>query len=107
MADGSLALDIGWPGLQPDDVFLLKLQFRGVLNGDQALALRNELGEHIQERSLTGARASGDKNADAGPDRRLQNFQHLRGDTVGCQQLPGSQWRRSEPPDRERWTIQS
>jgi hypothetical protein len=44
VSDGDLALplDVGRPGLQPDDVRLLKSQLRGVLDRDDALVFGKE-----------------------------------------------------------------
>jgi hypothetical protein len=51
VADGDRApaLDVGRPGLQPDDVVLLQLQLDGVLDGDDALAVRDEGGQHVEQ----------------------------------------------------------
>jgi len=40
--DGALALDVGWAGLQRDDVFLPELQLGGILDGDDALVVGDE-----------------------------------------------------------------
>ncbi len=42
LADGALAFDVGRARFQPHDVPLAQLQFRGVLDGDDALAFADE-----------------------------------------------------------------
>ena len=72
VADGdlALALDVRRAGLQPDDVLLLELEFGGVLDGDDALVLRDQPGEGVEQRGLAGARGAGDDDVEAGPDER-------------------------------------
>src|SRR3954463_2680448 len=52
--DRAFALDVGRPRLQPDHVLLLQLQLDGVLDGDDPLALRDEGGQHVEQRHLYG-----------------------------------------------------
>ena len=54
------------------------MQFRGILDGYQALGLGNVAGKHVQEGGLSGAGPPRDQDADAGPDRRAEHFEHLR-----------------------------
>ena len=70
VADGdpALALDVGRPGLQADDVLLLELEFGGVLDGDDALAVRDQPGEGVEQGGLAGAGAAGDDDVELGPD---------------------------------------
>ena len=42
LRDLALALEVGRPGLEPNDVRLLERQFGGILDGDDALVLGNE-----------------------------------------------------------------
>ena len=69
------------------DVRLLQLQFGGVLDGDQALLLRDEGRERVEHRGLAGAGAAGNDGRDARPHRRRQHFGHLRADRVVLDQL--------------------
>ncbi len=57
VADGdpALALHVGRPGLQADHMGLLELEFGGVLDGDDPLALGDEAGEGVEEGGLAGA----------------------------------------------------
>ena len=45
--DGSRSFNIGWPSLEANDVFLLELEFRSVLNGHDALVVLNEATQRI------------------------------------------------------------
>ena len=58
LTDGALAFDVRRPRLEPRDVLLVQLKLGGVLDGDDALALGDEPGQHVQERRLTGAGAA-------------------------------------------------
>jgi hypothetical protein len=58
--DRSLSLDVGRPRFHPGHVHLAHLQFGGVLDGDDALVVGDEAGEHVQERGLSGAGSPGD-----------------------------------------------
>ena len=42
LLDGALAFDVGRTRFEPHDVFLVKLQFGGVFDGDDALAVGND-----------------------------------------------------------------
>src|SRR5262245_3234445 len=76
LLDGALAFDVRRPRLQPRHVFLVQLQFGGVLDGDDALAFRDETREHVQKRRLAGARASADQHVQAAPYAVLEELEH-------------------------------
>ena len=61
LLDGALAFDVGRTGLETHDVLLVHLQFGRVLDRDDALLRRDEAGEHVEERRLTGAGAAADQ----------------------------------------------
>ena len=73
VADGDLAgaLDVRRPGLHAEHVALVELELLGVLDGDDALAVRDERREHVEQRRLAGAGAAGHDDVelalDAGP----------------------------------------
>ena len=50
--DLALTLQIWRPGFQPYRVRLLQLQFRGVLTGDDALVVIDEVGQAVQQCGL-------------------------------------------------------
>ena len=60
----------GGPGLQADHVVLVQLQFGGVLDGDDALVLGDEGGEHVERVVLPEPGAAGDDDVAAADARR-------------------------------------
>ena len=52
---GTLSFDVRRPSLKPHYVFLLKLQFGGIFDSDDAVGIRNITGEHVQQRGLTSS----------------------------------------------------
>lgn len=79
VADGdlSLALHVGRAGFEPDDVRLLELELGGVLDRDDALALRDQAGEGVEEGGLAGAGGAGDDHVQLGRDQTRQQEDHL------------------------------
>ena len=63
LGDLALAFEVGRARLEADDVGLLQLELRGVLDGDDALAFGNEGGEHVEQGGLSGARAAADDDS--------------------------------------------
>ena len=66
LLDRALALDVRRARLEPDDVPLPQHQLGGVLDGDDALALGDEAGQHVQQRRLAGAGAAADDDVQRG-----------------------------------------
>ena len=66
----ALALDVGRARLQRHDVRLLQLQLGGVLDGDDALVVRDERRQDVQQRRLARAGAAGDDDVQACLARR-------------------------------------
>jgi hypothetical protein len=62
----ALALDVGRAGLQPHHVRLLQLQLGRVLDGDDALVVRDERRQDVQQRRLAGAGAARDQDVELG-----------------------------------------
>ena len=56
--DRALAFDVRRPRFQADDVVLLQLQFGRVLDRDDALVVRDEARQRVEQRRLTGAGAA-------------------------------------------------
>ena len=69
------------------DMRLLQLQFGGVLDGDQALLLRDEGRQRVEHRGLAGAGAAGDDRGDARLHGGGQQLRHLRLDRADLDQL--------------------
>ena len=64
LLDGALAFDVGWARFQADDVILVELQFGRVFDGDDAFAIGDEGGQHVEQRGFTGAGAARDQNVE-------------------------------------------
>ena len=56
LAHCAFAFDVGRTCLQPDDMFLLELEFSRILDGHDALGIGDVSRQHIEQRGL--ARAS-------------------------------------------------
>ena len=70
--DCALAFDVRRARFQPHDVVLLELKFGRVLDRDDAVAVRNEAGQRVEQRRFTGAGAAGDDHVQAGLDAALR-----------------------------------
>jgi hypothetical protein len=75
--DGALALDVGRTGLERDDVLLAELQLGGVLDGDDALVVGDERGQHVQRGRLARAGTAGDEDVEPCLHAGLQEVEHL------------------------------
>ena len=64
LVDFTLAFDVRRARFQADDMRLLELQLGCVFDGDDALGLRNESGQYVEQRGLAGTRAAGNKHVD-------------------------------------------
>ena len=60
LLDRALAFDVGRARFQPRHVLLVQLKLGGVFDRDDALALGDEAGQHVQQRRLAGAGAAAD-----------------------------------------------
>ena len=58
----------------PDDVRLLQLQLGGVLDGGDALVVRDERRQGVEQRRLAAAGAAGDQDVDPGLDAGRQEL---------------------------------
>src|ERR1700756_2421255 len=105
LANRSHALDVGGTGLQPDNILLCKLQFRGVLDGHEPLILRYVLREDIQERRLARTCAAGHEDTDPGANCCSEHFNHFYGDTFELDQLVRRDRTSAEPANRESRTV--
>ena len=91
LGDLAAALQVGRPGLQPDDMRLLQLQLGRVLDRDDALAGVDQPAHGVQQRGLAGAGAAGDDDVQPAARGDLQHPGHR----------PASA-RRSRPAGRSR-----
>src|SRR5579871_5363760 len=71
LANFALALDVRRPGFHAADMRLLQLQFRRVLDGDEALLFGNEGRQGVEHRRLAGAGAAGDDERHARTDAAI------------------------------------
>ncbi len=78
LAQLALALGIGGTGFQPADVRELQLQFRCILDGDDALVGGNMARQRVEQRGLAAAGAAGNDQRHPAMDRRLQHLGHRR-----------------------------
>ena len=78
---------------------LLELKFGGVFDGDDALAVGNEAGEHVEQRGLASAGASRDDDVEARPDGALKKVQHLGRDGDVAKKVGSLQRRSAEAAD--------
>src|SRR5205814_4013376 len=76
-SDGPFAFHVGRAALQAHHVLLFELQFRGVLNGDDALFIGNVAGKDVKQRGLAGAGATGNEHIQPGFHRASQQLQNL------------------------------
>ena len=78
LPDLAAALDAGRSRLQAAHVRLLQLQLGGVLDGDQALPVRDVAGQRIEECGLAAAGAAGNDDREARLDRLAEDLGHRR-----------------------------
>ena len=71
---GALTFEVGRPRLQPHNVVLLQLQFRRVFTGDDAFVVFDVVGETIEQRRFSRARAAGDQHIAA---HAADDLEHL------------------------------
>ena len=76
-ANLALALDVRRPRLEGDDVILLELELRRVLDRDDALVARHERRQRVQRRRLTGAGTAGDEHVELAPHTCRQELRRL------------------------------
>ena len=68
------AFDIGRPGFQAQNVFLLKFQLRRIFDGDDTLGYRDVIRQTIEQRGFAGTGAAGDQDIQARLNARFQNL---------------------------------
>src|ERR1700733_5885512 len=99
LLDDALAFDVGGARLKPHDVFLAHLEFGGVFNRDDALAVRNEGGQNVQKCSLAGAGAAADQDIHSRAHATLEHFDASGADGFVTQQFFSSKAIAAETPD--------
>jgi hypothetical protein len=82
-------------------VVLRELQLSGLLDGDDAVAVRDGGGQRVQERRLAGARSPGDQDVQVGLDAAVQEVGRLGRERSDLDQLVESETALVELPDRQ------
>ena len=107
LADGqlALALDVGRTVLQRDDVRVVDLQLRRILDRDHALVVRDEPGDDVQRRRLAGPGAARDQDVHAPEHGGLQELSHGRAQAAFVLEVLDAEHRVLELPDRQRGAV--
>ena len=107
LADRQLALafDVRWTMFEGDDVGVVDLQLRRVLDRDHALVVRDETRDHVQRRGLARPGAARDKDVHAAEHRRLQELRHRRAQAALVLQVLDAEHRVLELADRQRGAV--
>ena len=85
--DGTLAFDVGGPGLQAHHVLLAQLQLGAVFNRDNTIRIGDEAAQHIQQCRLAGACAATDDNVQMGDNAGFNKFGELLGKAAKAYQV--------------------
>src|SRR5215212_11570090 len=72
LKDRAATFDIGWARFKADPVFLLKLEFRWILDANDPLTITNKGRQHIEKGRLSGAGATGNEYVQPACDARPQ-----------------------------------
>ena len=89
--DRARAFDVGRARLQAHPVLLGELQLGRVLDADDALVVRDEVAEHVEQRGLARAGAAGDHDVQARDDAGAQELGDLGGDRAEADQVVDAQ----------------
>ena len=104
--DLAFAFEVGRPGFQAHHVRLLQLQLGGVLAGDDALVVVDELRETVEQRGFAGAGAAGDDGVDAAAAENLQDLGAFRRDRAELDQVVEPELVLLEFADGERGAVE-
>ena len=85
---------------------LLELQFRRVLDRDDALVGRNEARQRVEQRRLTATRAAADDDVEPGLDARFHQHRHFRREGLVVEQVFQLQRVRAEAANAHRRAVQ-
>ena len=102
LVDRALAFDVGRARFQPNDVFLVELQFGRVFNRHDAFAIGNVGRQHVQETSFFRRRYRRKSKYSGGPSRIRQASSSIGAVKVLiCDQIVRHQAIAAETPDGE------
>ena len=105
LINGALAFDIGWTSFETHHVFLVELQFGGVFDGNDALAVGQIGREHVEKRGLSSAGTAGNQNVEARFNAALKELEHGRGESMVGDEIVGRERVAAETPDGEAGAI--
>ena len=105
LLDPASSLDVGGAAFESHNVMLSELKFGRVFDGDDAFGVRDEAGEHVEQRCFAGARAAGDDDIEACFDGALQKLQHLGSDGEVTEKICGLKGRGAETADGDDGAI--
>lgn len=97
---------VGRARFEADQMGMCQPQFGGVFDGDDALAVGNEVGQDVKQRGLARAGAAGNDDVLAVQSGRAHKFGHLRADCGKADQAVGSQGAAREFTDGERRALE-
>ena len=101
----ALALDVGRPVLERDDMRVVDLQLRGVFDRDHTLVVRDEACDHVERGRLARARAAGDEDVHATQHRGLQELRHRGAEAALAGEVFHAQYGVFELADGERGAV--
>ena len=102
----ALAFDVGRASFQPDDVLLLQLKFGRVFDRDDAVVVRDEARERVEQRRLTGAGAAGDDDVQVGLHGAFEQHHHFGREALVVQQVFELERIGAESPNRDRRAVE-
>src|SRR5207248_899816 len=96
---------VGWTVLERDDVRVLDLQLRGVLDRDHTLVGRDEPRDDVERGRLAGTGASGDQDVHAAEHGRRKELGHRRAEAAFVLEVFDAEDRVLELADRQRGAV--
>ena len=107
VADRDLAgaLDVRRTGLHAEHVPLVELELLGVLDGDDALAVRDERRQDVEERGLAGAGAAGHEDVELALDAGAEEPDAARVEGPEAHEVGGHEGLAGELPDGEERAV--
>ena len=104
--DCAAAFDVGRAGFQTDEMFLMKLEFGGIFDGDDTFAVRQKTAEYVEQCGFTGTGTSGDDDVFANGNTYCQKVHHIVGDRTEVDQVLGLERFFGKFTDGDRWPHQ-
>src|SRR6202008_4002729 len=105
LLDGTFAFHVGRAAFQAAYMLLLDLEFGGVFDGDDALVGRDEAGEHVEQRGLTGACTTRDDDIETGFDGALEQLHHGRRERAYAEEIFRAERRAAEAADGDERAV--